>query len=36
MVQDIAFASIHSLPRTSDIRIINVVTEQKGIYSRRQ
>lgn len=36
MVQDIAFASIYPLPRTSGIRIINVVTEQKGIYSRRQ
>lgn len=36
MVQDIAFASIYPLPRISAIRIINVVTEQKEIYSRRQ
>lgn len=36
MVRDIAFASIYPLLCTSGTRIINVVIEQKGIYSRRQ
>lgn len=37
MAQDIAFASIYIYTRAFPVyRIINIVTEQKGIHSRRQ